>query len=75
MLISMGMDTGTVAKNRQSDDCRREIMPAAWNPVLANLQEVAAEMAGQMTQRRAMPASMAGMDVDAFLQKMDAIRR
>jgi len=68
MLIAMGMDTGMVAKSQLGGDYSQEIMRVAWNPVVASLREAAAEVAGQMIQRHAMPASMAEMDVDAFLR-------
>jgi len=73
MLISMSMDAGMIAKSWRDDDCGLVVQQEDWNPVMAGLQESAAEMAGQMIQRHAMPASMVEMDVDAFLIKMVAV--
>ena len=74
MLISMSMDAGVMAKSQWDENCGQVVRQEDWSPVMAGLQESAAEMAGPMIQRHAMPASMVEMDVDAFLMKMVAIQ-
>lgn len=75
MLISMGMNTGAAAKSPWDGDYSQEVMHVEWNPVVASLQEAAAEIAGQVAKRHTMPASMAEMDVGAFLREMYAAQR
>lgn len=75
MLIAMSMDAGVIGKSRGDEAESQEIRGDEWNPVMANLQEAAAEMSGQRMRRHAMPACMAQIDVDAFLREMAAIQR
>ena len=75
MLIAMSMDAGVVVKSQEEEDYGLEVMHGNWNPVLAGLQEAAAEMAGQLIKQQAMPACMAEIDVDAFLMQMYAAQR
>jgi len=67
------METGMAAKSRWSDDYNLEIMRSKWNSTVARLHDTG-ESSGRMDQRRAMPASVAGVDVDAFLRVMAAAR-
>jgi hypothetical protein len=55
-------------------------MCAGWNPEIATLQGKAAELAAQLIRHQSqraggMPAEIAALDVDAFLERMYASQR
>lgn len=58
-------------------DYTSEVMCAGWNPEIATLQGKAAELAAQLIHHQSqrtngMPAEIAALDVDAFLERMYA---
>lgn len=61
-------------------DYTSEVMCAGWNPEIATLQGKAAELAAQLIHHQSqrasgMPAEIAALDVDAFLERMYASQR
>lgn len=72
MLVTMDMCSVKV-----ENDYTSEVMCAGWNPEIAMMQGRAAELAAQLihyqSQRAAdMPADIAAMNVEAFLERMYA---
>lgn len=75
MLVTMDMSSVKV-----DSDYTSEVMCAGWNPEIALMRGRAAELAAQLIHhqsRRAggMPADMAALDVEAFLERMYASQR
>jgi len=75
MLVTMDMSSVKV-----DSDYTSEVMCAGWNPEIALMRDRAAELAAQLIHhqsRRAggMPADMAALDVEAFLERMYASQR
>lgn len=75
MLVTMDMCSVKV-----DSDYTSEVMCAGWNPEIAMLQGRAAELAAQLihyqTQHAGgMPADVAAMDVETFLERMYASQR
>ena len=75
MIVTMDMSSV-----KMDSDYTSEVMCAGWNPEIAILQVRAAELAAQVihyqSQRAcSMPADVAGMDVEAFLERMYASQR
>lgn len=75
MVVTMEMCSVNV-----DSDYTFEVMCAGWNPEIAALQGKAAELAAQLIHlqsKRAsgMPAEIAALDVDAFLERMYASQR
>lgn len=75
MLVTMDMCSVKV-----DSDYTSEVMCAGWNPEIAMLQGRAAELAAQLihyqTQHAgSMPADVAAMDAEAFLERMYSSQR
>jgi len=75
MLVTMDMCTVKV-----DNDYTSEVMYVGWNPEVAMMQGRAAELAAQLihyqSQRAVgMPADVAAMDVETFLERMYASQR
>lgn len=75
MLVTMDMCSVKVDSGYTS-----EVMCAGWNPEIAMMQDRAAELAAQLIHYQSqlaggMPADVAAMDVEAFLERMYASQR
>lgn len=75
MLVTMDM-----CSNTQDSDYTSEVMCAGWNPEIAMLQGRPAELATQLIQYQSqvtasMPADVAALDVESFLERMYASQR
>lgn len=75
MLVTMDMCSVKV-----ESDYTSEVMCAGWNPEVATMQGGAAELAAQLIHyqsKRAvgMPADVAAMDVETFLERMYTSQR
>ena len=75
MLVTMDMSSVKV-----DSDYTSEVMCAGWSPEIAMLQGRAAELAAQLilyqSQRAGgMPADVAAMDVETFLERVHSSQR
>ena len=75
MLVTMDMCSVKV-----DSDYTSEVMCAGWNPEIAIMQGRTAELAVQLIQYQSqragtMPADVAAMDAEAFLERMYSSQR
>ena len=72
MMVTMDM-----CSCKMDYDYTSEVLCANWNPEIATLQGKAAEVAAQLIRHQSqracgMPADVAALDVEAFLERMYA---
>lgn len=65
---------------KADSDYTSEVMCAGWNPEIVTMQGKAAELATQLIRHQSqraggLPADVAALDVDAFLERMYASQR
>jgi hypothetical protein len=73
MGIVMNMSSYEIERDPKESEYGEEVAYSGWNPAVALMhRQVAAESA---TRQAAMPASLAMVDAEAFLQKMYACQR
>ncbi|MBS4096115.1 MAG: hypothetical protein KGZ83_04665 [Sulfuricella sp.] len=75
MLTIMDMGTGMLGSKSGDEEYSQEILRVEWNPVVATLQAVADELAGELIGRNAMPADLREADIEGFLRKMYAAQQ
>lgn len=75
MLTIMDMGTGMFANRRVDEDYGQEVLGGEWNPVVPIMHAVAAELAGQLIERNAMPRDLREADIEGFLNKMYAAQQ
>lgn len=75
MLTTMDMESGKIMSRQFCEEYDQEVMRVEWNPAVPTMHAVAAELAGQLIERNAMPRDLREVDVDAFLRKMYAAQR
>ncbi len=75
MLTITDMGTGMLAKSSVDEDYGQEILGGEWNAGVPTMEAVAAELAGQLTERNAMPRDLLEMDVEVFLRTMYAAQQ
>ncbi|BAN35070.1 hypothetical protein SCD_n01241 [Sulfuricella denitrificans skB26] len=75
MIVTMDMCSVKV-----ESDYTSEVMCAGWNPVIAMMQDRAAEIAAQLIHYQfqcagGMPVDVAAMDAETFLERMYSSQR
>ena len=78
MLVTM--DMCSVEVDRVDSDYTSEVLCAGWSPEIAMMQGRTAELATQLIHYQAqraggMPADVAAMDAEAFLERMYSSQR
>ncbi len=68
--LVINMSLGTIERNEEvATGFGEEVSFAAWNPTIAALQPVAD------VKKKTMPAELAAVDAEMFLQKMEIWKR